>query len=128
MSIHLLVPPDAEALLMSVWKALESALPFEPILIHRSLGDVMQGPTLALMGVPFLVPVQTDEELDALLTASSFLMASRLILVLKDSHPEFVAKAHRLRPRVVFVEPVTEQEITSVVVKMLGAEHAYLHL
>ncbi|OGR07260.1 MAG: hypothetical protein A2511_17030 [Deltaproteobacteria bacterium RIFOXYD12_FULL_50_9] len=69
-------------------------------------------------GSPVIIYTRQDDDLDQLLEYARQLLNYRVVLVLHDDKMTTLAKGHKLRPRVLFSQPVDPATIAAVIIRI----------
>lgn len=87
---------------------------------YRSLSGLLKGLGWNAWDEPGIIFTKSDDELEQILGHVEQLSNCRIVLILHDDKLLTLAKGHKLRPRILFSQPVGAETIAAVIVRMLA--------
>lgn len=87
---------------------------------HRSMAGLLKDLGWNTWDEPVIIFTENDKELDQLLDHAEHLADYRIVLVLHDDKPATLAKGHKLRPRILFSQPVAAETIAAVIARIVN--------
>lgn len=120
MKLHIYDASEHGKRFRPVVKAVAGFVARKNIVRHRYLAGLIKGLVWNEWYEPVIIFTESDDDLEQIMPHVGHFSNYRIVLVLHDDKLATLARGHKLRPRILFSQPVDEETIAAVIARIMA--------